>query len=120
MKTKLAVIGLAANLLAGAAAQAQGLTQPWDTTTPLTAEDRATIASTVQQMSISFGVATASLVTGFFIPDRFHSTAAQMIHGIHEAFLVLGALTVFSTVIFGDLKSGDGDNVSQHNLVHAE
>ena len=27
------------------------------------------IASTTQQMSISFGVATASLVTAFFIPD---------------------------------------------------
>jgi hypothetical protein len=49
LKTKLAVIGLAASLLAGAAAQAQGLTQPWDTMTPLIAEDRATIASTVQQ-----------------------------------------------------------------------
>jgi hypothetical protein len=43
-----------------------------------------------------------------------------MIHGIHEAFLVLGALTVLSTLIFSDLKSGDGDNVSQHNMVHAE
>jgi EmrB/QacA subfamily drug resistance transporter len=79
-----------------------------------------TIASTMQQMSISFGVATASLATAFFIPDRFHSNAPQMIHGIHEAFLVLGALTVLSTLIFSDLKSGDGDNVSQHNIVHAE
>jgi EmrB/QacA subfamily drug resistance transporter len=42
-----------------------------------------TIASTMQQMSISFGVATASLATAFFIPDRFHSDPAQMIHGIH-------------------------------------
>jgi EmrB/QacA subfamily drug resistance transporter len=79
-----------------------------------------TIASTMQQMSMSFGVATASLATAFFIPDRFHSNAPQMIHGIHEAFLVLGALTVVSTVIFSDLKSGDGDNVSQHKMVHAE
>jgi EmrB/QacA subfamily drug resistance transporter len=38
------------------------------------------IASTMQQMSISFGVATASLATALFIPDRFHSNAAQMIH----------------------------------------
>jgi EmrB/QacA subfamily drug resistance transporter len=30
------------------------------------------IASTMQQMSISFGVATASLAAAFFIPDRFH------------------------------------------------
>jgi len=76
-----------------------------------------TIASTMQQMAISFGVASASLATAFFIPDRFHSSAPEMIHGIHQAFLVLGALTVFSTIIFSDLKSGDGDNVSQHKIL---
>jgi EmrB/QacA subfamily drug resistance transporter len=77
-----------------------------------------TIASTMQQMSISFGVASASLTTAFFIPDRFHSSAPQMIHGIHRAFLVLGALTVFSTIIFRELKSGDGDSVSQHKVLN--
>jgi EmrB/QacA subfamily drug resistance transporter len=77
-----------------------------------------TIASTMQQMSISFGVASASLTTAFFIPDRFHSSAPEMIHGIHRAFLVLGALTVFSTIIFRELKSGDGDSVSQHKVFH--
>jgi hypothetical protein len=30
----------------------------------------------------------------FFIPDRFHSSAPEMILGIHLAFLVLGVLTV--------------------------
>ncbi len=79
-----------------------------------------TIASTMQQMSISFGVATASLATAFFIPDRFFSNPPQMIHGIHSAFLVLGTFTVFSSLIFADLKGGDGDNVSQHNVAHAE
>jgi MFS family permease len=73
-----------------------------------------TIASTMQQMSISFGVASASLATAFFIPNRFHSSPPEMIHGIHRAFLVLGALTVASTVIFKDLRTGDGDNVSRH------
>ena len=67
----------------------------------------------MQQMSISFGVATASLATAFFIPDRFHSSAPEMIHGIHQAFLVLGALTVLSTTIFSGLKSGDGDSVAE-------
>ena len=75
------------------------------------------IASTMQQMSISFGVATASLATAFFIPDRFHSSAPQMIHGVHQAFLVLGALTILSTVIFRELKRGDGDDVSQHEAL---
>jgi EmrB/QacA subfamily drug resistance transporter len=76
-----------------------------------------TIASTMQQMAISFGVASASLVTAFFIPDRFHSTPTEMIHAIHRAFLVLGALTVLSTIVFCGLKSGDGDSVSQHKVV---
>lgn len=84
------------------------------------ASSASTIASTMQQMSISFGVATASLATAFFIPDRFFSNPPQMIHGIHSAFLVLGGFTVLSSLIFGELKSGDGDNVSQHNVVHAE
>ncbi len=34
------------------------------------------IASTMQQMSMSFGVASASLATAIFIPDRFHSSPA--------------------------------------------
>ncbi len=78
-----------------------------------------TIASTVQQLAVSFGVASASLAAVFFIPDRLHADAPQMIHGIHLAFLALGVMTVLSTLIFGDLKKGDGDNVSQHNVVHA-
>src|ERR1051325_8556344 len=75
-----------------------------------------TIASTLQQMSISFGVASASLVTAFFIPDRFHSNPAQMIHGIHNAFFVLGALTILSTIVFRELKSDDGATVSQRRI----
>ena len=73
-----------------------------------------TIASTAQQMSMSFGVATASLVTALFIPDRFHSEPGQMIHGIHLAFLVLGGMTVLSAAVFVELKKDDGDNVSRH------
>ena len=76
-----------------------------------------TIASTMQQMSISFGVASASLATAVFIPDRFHTSAPQLIHGIHQAFLVLGAMTVLSTIVFRSLKSDDGDGESQHKAV---
>jgi EmrB/QacA subfamily drug resistance transporter len=76
-----------------------------------------TIASTMQQMSISFGVAAASLATAFFVPDRFHFSPRDMIHGIHHAFLALGALTIVSTVIFAELKRDDGNNVSQHGML---
>jgi len=77
------------------------------------ASSASTIASTMQQMSISFGVATASLATALFIPDRFHTSAPEMIHGIHKAFLCLGALTVLSAMIFSELKAEDGDSVSR-------
>ncbi len=78
------------------------------------ASSASTIASTIQQMSISFGVATASLAAAFFIPDRFHTRAPEMIQGIHRAFLVLGGLTVLSAIVFRELKKEDGDSVSLH------
>jgi EmrB/QacA subfamily drug resistance transporter len=85
------------------------------------ASGASTITSTVQQMSISFGIATASLLTAFFIPDRFHTSAPQMIHGIHMTFLVLGGLTILSSLIFRELKNDDGDRLSLHKaLPHAE
>ncbi len=88
--------------------------------TEMDTSSASSIASTMQQMEISFGVATASLATAFFIPERFHSSAPQMIRGIHQAFFVLGALTVLSTIVFRELNSADGAAVSQHKvLTHA-
>jgi len=74
-----------------------------------------TISSTAQQLSMSFGVATASLVAALFLPDRFHTDAAQMIRGVHQAFLVLGVGTIVSTVVFAGLRRTDGSAVSQHH-----
>jgi EmrB/QacA subfamily drug resistance transporter len=76
------------------------------------------IASTVQQMSISFGVAFAGLATTFFVP-AVHTNPREMIHGVHEALDVLGGFTVLSTIVFSRLKSGDGSSVSQQKEVHA-
>jgi hypothetical protein len=70
-------------------------------------------------MAISFGVASASLVTVFFIPDHYRSNPAQFIQGVHRAFLVLGGMTLLSTIIFRALKRGDGDAVSQRTDLHA-
>jgi EmrB/QacA subfamily drug resistance transporter len=81
---------------------------------PEAAGSASTIASTAQQLSMSFGVAMASLVAALFLPDRFHTDATQMIHGLHEAFLVLGVGTIASTVVFGGLKPTDGNAISQH------
>jgi EmrB/QacA subfamily drug resistance transporter len=76
------------------------------------------IASTMQQMSISFGVATASLVTAVFLPDRFRANPPQFIHGIHKAFWVLGGMTVLSTLVFRELKRGDGGEISRARQLH--
>jgi EmrB/QacA subfamily drug resistance transporter len=81
------------------------------------ASSASTIASTMQQMSISFGVATASLVTAFFIPNRFSSNPPEMIQGVHRAFLCLGGLTVLSVMVFRELRSDDGDNISLRKAV---
>ena len=78
------------------------------------------IASTIQQMAISFGVASASLVAAFFVPDRHTSSAPQFIHGIHSAFLVLGGMTLLSTIVFRELKRGDGDSFGEPNPAKAE
>jgi hypothetical protein len=77
------------------------------------------IASTAQQMSISFGVAAAGLATAFFIPNT-RSNPTEMIHGIHKALIALGIQTIVSTIVFGSLRSGDGEAVSLHKVLHPE
>ena len=76
------------------------------------------IASTMQQMSISFGVATAGLATAFFVPRNGHSGPDEMIHGIHKALVALGIVTIISTVVFNGLKRGDGIAVSNQKEFH--
>jgi EmrB/QacA subfamily drug resistance transporter len=81
------------------------------------ASSASSIASTAQQMSISFGVAAAGLATAFFIPNT-HSDPTEMIHGIHKALNALGILTIVTTIVFLTLRSGDGDDVSLHKVLH--
>jgi EmrB/QacA subfamily drug resistance transporter len=76
------------------------------------------IASTMQQLSISFGVATAGLITALFVPNQNSARPAQMIHGLHQALMLLGGLTVLSTIVFRGLKSGDGNTVSERRVEH--
>ncbi|HXW89608.1 MAG TPA: DHA2 family efflux MFS transporter permease subunit [Terriglobales bacterium] len=76
------------------------------------------IASTSQQMSISFGVAIAGLATAFFLPASADADRIAFIHGIHKAFLALGGFTILSTIIFCELRAGDGDKVSLHRVLH--
>jgi EmrB/QacA subfamily drug resistance transporter len=76
------------------------------------------IASTIQQLSVTFGVAVAGLATAVFIPAQSRATPWGMIHGVHQALITLGILTILSTAIFHSLKRGDGDVVSQQTVAH--
>jgi EmrB/QacA subfamily drug resistance transporter len=78
------------------------------------ASGASTIASTVQQLAVSFGVASASLMAALFIPDHTRATPVEMIHGIHVALRLLGVMTIISTLVFNELKPGDGAAVSSH------
>ncbi|MGA9895506.1 MAG: DHA2 family efflux MFS transporter permease subunit [Xanthobacteraceae bacterium] len=82
------------------------------------ASNASSIASTMQQMSVSFGVAVAGLTTTFFIPVSSSSDSGEMIHGLHEAFLFLGGFTVLSTIVFSKLKSDDGANETRQKDLH--
>jgi EmrB/QacA subfamily drug resistance transporter len=73
-----------------------------------------TIASTGQQMSISFGIAGASLIAATFVPDEMRGNPAALIHGVHQAFIVLAIMTIVSSVLFLQLKRDDGGSVSRY------
>jgi EmrB/QacA subfamily drug resistance transporter len=82
------------------------------------ASSASSIASTVQQMSMSFGVAIAALATAVFLPTGRRSNPPVFMRGIHEAFLALGVFTALSSLIFSRLKSSDGESVSRHKVLH--
>jgi EmrB/QacA subfamily drug resistance transporter len=82
------------------------------------ASNASSIASTLQQLSISFGVAIAGLTTVYLIPDRLRADPAAMISGLHEAFLALGAFTILSTLVFSRLKRADGANETRQSDIH--
>jgi EmrB/QacA subfamily drug resistance transporter len=82
------------------------------------ASNASSIASTMQQMSMSFGVAIAGLATAFFVPSASGSNREVFVHGLHKAFIALGILTILSSMVFRGLRSEDGIAVSQHKGLH--
>ncbi len=72
------------------------------------------IASAVQQMSLGFGVATASLLLQGFLGPVDQRDPARTIPAMHQTFLVLGGLTLASSLFLLRLRPEDGQNVSLH------
>lgn len=76
-----------------------------------------TLASTLQQMSLSFGLACGSLVTGFYLAELPQSDRLAVLGALHSAFLTLAVMTAISSLSFWSLRAGDGDNISRGGAV---
>jgi EmrB/QacA subfamily drug resistance transporter len=72
-----------------------------------------TIASSLQQLSMSFGLACGSIITAWYLGDLPQTERAFVISALHHAFLTLGGLTILSSLSFWTLKAHDGDSVIQ-------
>ena len=64
-----------------------------------------TIASSLQQMSMSFGLACGSLITGWYLGDLPQTDQRAVTRALHYAFLTLGGLTMLSSLIVLDAAS---------------
>jgi len=71
------------------------------------------IASTCQQLSLSFGLACSSLVAGWFLGNVSQSEQLAVAGALHRTFVAVGALTILSSLSFWTLRAGDGESVSR-------
>ncbi|MEN9403207.1 MAG: hypothetical protein RL091_1910 [Verrucomicrobiota bacterium] len=76
------------------------------------ASKASSIASTGQQLALSFGVAFASLVAGWFLRGLDQHNPAEVVPALHRAFITMGLLTMISSLTFWGLHPDDGNNVS--------
>jgi hypothetical protein len=74
------------------------------------------LASSLQQMALSFGLAGGSLIAAWFLDGHPQSDHAAIISALHGAFVTLGILTMFSSLFFRLLHPRDGESVSRANL----
>jgi MFS family permease len=72
-----------------------------------------TLASTLQQMSMSFGLAFGSLITAYFLGGLPQSDRVAVTSSLHHAFLALAVLTLVSSAAFWTLRPQDGESVSK-------
>ena len=78
-----------------------------------------TIASSLQQLSMSCGLACGSLVAAWYLGDLPQTDRVAVTQALHHAFLTLGGLTILSSLSFWTLRSEDGESVSRGTLREA-
>jgi EmrB/QacA subfamily drug resistance transporter len=72
-----------------------------------------TLASTLQQLSMSFGLAAGSLTTHYFLAGRAQSDPAAVREALHLTFWALALWTALSSASFWSLRPNDGEAVSR-------
>ncbi|HVE38252.1 MAG TPA: DHA2 family efflux MFS transporter permease subunit [Planctomycetota bacterium] len=72
------------------------------------------ISSTGQQLALSFGVATASLLTAWFLGGTDRGDPGRLVPAIHLAFWALGGFTLLSGALFATLHPDDGRSISNY------
>lgn len=71
-----------------------------------------TIASSLQQLSMSFGLACGLIITSWFLGGLPQSDQPAVLSALHHAFVCMGVVTIISALAFGTLQRKDGENVS--------
>ncbi len=79
-----------------------------------------TIASSLQQMSMSFGLACGTLIAGWYLGNLPQTDQIAVTGALHHAFLTLGVLTAISSLSFWTLRSKDGESVSRGTMRRAD
>jgi EmrB/QacA subfamily drug resistance transporter len=72
-----------------------------------------TISSSVQQLSMSFGLASGSLVTAWFLGRVPQTDQVMVTSALHHAFLTLAVTTMLSSIVFWRLRRNDGESISR-------
>ena len=72
-----------------------------------------TLASSFQQLSMSFGLAGGSLIAAAYLGSQPQTDQPAIMGALHHTFLTLGALTILSSLVFRTLRPNDGESVSR-------
>jgi EmrB/QacA subfamily drug resistance transporter len=71
------------------------------------------IASTCQQISLSFGLACASLIAAWYLGNAPQTERMAVMNALQRTLLTVGGLTMMSSLSFWTLRPSDGDSVSR-------
>jgi EmrB/QacA subfamily drug resistance transporter len=73
-----------------------------------------TIASSLQQLSMSFGLACGSLIAGWYLGDLPQTDRVALTSALHHAFFTLAVLTALSSITFWTLRRSDGEGLAKN------